>query len=221
MGLVGHRYDRRQVLHDVSLEANGGEIVCIIGKNGSGKTTLTRILSTLITPDRGEVRVCGHDTIREDKQVRKNIGVVLNSGESGFQPRLSGYSNLEYYGALYGVTGEQARKRVGMILAEVGLLDRGTDQYQSYSTGMRRRLALARALLSDPRVLILDEPTLGIDPWSIERVHELLRGLANRGKTILCATNNLSEAKNLGGRIFVLEDGILTDSATRLEMLTA
>jgi ABC-type multidrug transport system ATPase subunit len=215
VGSATARENRRQVLTDVNLEVEKSEVVTLLGKNGSGKTTLTRILSTLVVPDIGEARVCGYDVVRESKQVRNSIGVVLNAGDTGFQARLSAYANLEYYAALYGVPLKLARDRIGILLDQVGLEDRGSDQYQSYSSGMRRRLALARALLPDPRVLLLDEPTLGVDPWSTKHIHKLLLDHAQRGKTILCTTNNPLEAKALGGRTCLLEKGVVSSSAAR------
>lgn len=198
------------VLRDVTLEAEEGEIVCVLGKNGSGKTTLTRILSTLLEPDQGEARVCGLDTVRQAKEVRRRIGVMLNAGEGGFHPRLSALSNLEYYAALSQIELRDARLRIKGLLEDLGLGGRGQDQIQSYSSGMKRRIALIRALLPDAPVLLLDEPTLGIDPWSTEQIHNSLSRLANEGKTILCATNDPDEARALGHRSYVLDGGVLS-----------
>lgn len=209
----------REILKGVTLDVAKGEIVCVLGRNGSGKSTLTRILSTLVLPDRGEARICGFDVITEDREVRRRIGVLLNAGDTGFQPRLSGTANLEYYAALYQIHLKEAREVIPELLIKLGLADRGLDQYQSYSTGMRRRLGLARALLPNPQVLLLDEPTLGVDPWSTEQIHGILRGLANRGKSILCMTNSLSEAEKLGDRVLALEDGVLVSS--KLEQVEA
>ncbi len=197
-------------MSDIFLDVGEGEIVTILGKNGSGKTTLTRILSTLVTPERGEATVCGFDVVHEPKQVRKRIGVLLNAGMGGFHARLSGNENLEYYSALYHIPVREARERIKCLLADLMLEDRGADQFQSYSTGMRRRLALARALLPNAPVVLLDEPTLGVDPWSTEQIHKLLLNLASNGKTIFCTTNNMSEAKSLGKEIFLLDEGKLS-----------
>jgi len=219
VGWSRRRIETREVLKDVTLEVNRREIVTILGRNGSGKTTLARILSTLIVPDNGEASICGYDVALESKEVRKRIGVVLNSGDTGFQPRLSAFANLEYYSGLYGIPKSLARDRIRTILADLDLADRGSDQYQSYSTGMRRRLAIAKGILPDPMVLLLDEPTLGVDPWSTEHIHKSLLELAGRGKTILCMTNNLSEAKSLGNRTLVLEKGLLSSSSSIREVL--
>src|SRR5713101_6869755 len=146
VGASREKRESRRVLANVALQVGEGEIVCVIGKNGSGKTTLIRILSTLIEPDLGIARVCGFDVMREPGEVRKRIGVMLNSGEGGFHARLSALATLEYYGALYKMRAREARSRARQLLRDLGLEDRGVDQYQSYSTGMRRRLALIRAL---------------------------------------------------------------------------
>ncbi len=221
VGASKGKREEREVLRDVSLEVGEGETVCVLGKNGSGKTTLMRILSTLIEPDRGEVSVCGFDVLKKGREVRQRIGVMLNAGEGGFQPRLSGFSNLEYYAALYQVPRREARTRIMMLLNDLGLGDRGADQYQSYSSGMRRRLALVRALLSGGAVLLLDEPTLGVDPWSTEEIHKYLARLSKEGKTILCTTNSLGEARALGNRVYVLEDGTLSQqSSSEIEEAT-
>jgi ABC-2 type transport system ATP-binding protein len=206
----------RHILDDVTLEVERGEIACVLGKNGSGKTTLIRILSTLIEPDSGRAEVCGYDTKTDGARVRENLGVMLNSGDGGFHARLSAPANLEFYAALYKIPTRQARGRVFDLLKSLGLDDRGMDQYQSYSTGMRRRMALTRALLPDAPVLLLDEPTLGVDPWSSESIHNHLINLSNHGRTILCTTNSPSEAIALGGRCFLLDQGRLNPSRTEV-----
>lgn len=199
-------------MKDLSFRAEEGEVICVIGKNGSGKTTLTRILATLVEPDAGRAIVCGYDVVSQARDVRKNIGVMLNAGDGGFQPRISGVGNLGFYAALYQVPRRLAKHRIRDLLHDLGLEDRGADQYQSYSSGMRRRLALARTLLSDPAILLLDEPTLGVDPWSTVEIHKKLQQIATDGKTILCTTNNMSEANALGHRILGLENGLLKES---------
>ncbi len=212
LGSSAGRREYRTVLRNANLNVSKGETVCVLGRNGSGKTTLIRILSTLVVPDAGQARVCGYDVARQGRDVRRRVGVMLNAGQTGFQGRLSGPGNLEYYAALYHIPQREARKRIQSLFSDLGLEDRGSDQYQSYSTGMRRRLALARALMPDPTVLLLDEPTLGVDPWSTEQIHKQLRGLSRQGKTILCTTNSLSEAEALSTRILTLQNGLLAAS---------
>lgn len=218
VGFFKRRAENREVLKTVNLQVAPGETVCVLGKNGSGKTTLIRILSTLIEPDSGEASVCGFDLLKQSNEVRRRIGVMLNAGDGGFHPRLSGSSNLEYYAALYRIPSREARARIATVLDDLGLGDRGADQYQSYSSGMRRRLALARALLPSGGLLLLDEPTLGVDPWSTEQIHNHLAKLSNEGEAILCATNSIGEARRLARRVYLLEDGALSElSSSKIE----
>jgi ABC-2 type transport system ATP-binding protein len=205
------KHGNRPVLKNVTLSIQKGETVCVLGKNGAGKTTLIRILSTLVLPDSGSASICGLDVVGEADHVKRNVGVMLNAGDGGFHPRLSARLNLRYYGALQLMSTSKANERINDLLKELKLEDRGADQSQSYSSGMRRRLALARALLHDPPVLLLDEPTLGVDPWTSRHIHEYLRKLSDEGgKTILCTTNNVHEAEELGRRSYLLENGELS-----------
>ena len=204
------RREKRQVLRDITFSADEGEILCVMGRNGAGKTTMMRILASLIVPDHGKALICGFDVVKQSGEVRRRVGVMLNAGDGGFHPRLSGAYNLEYYSALYLLPKEKASERIKRLLKDLDLEDRGADQYQSYSSGMRRRLALSRALLQDPPVLLLDEPTLGVDPWTTKLVHGHLRQLSQQGKTVLCATNSLAEAREIGKRVYVLENGDLS-----------
>lgn len=217
-GPLRARRARRAVLKDVTLEVEAGECVCVIGRNGSGKTTLMRILSTLVQPDNGQARICGFDVVKQGREVRRRIGVMLNAGDTGFQPRISGLTNLEWYAALYNIPQVEAHRRIQHWLQDLQLEDRGSDQIQSYSSGMRRRLALAKALLSNPEILLLDEPTLGVDPWTVEQIHNVLRRYAMSGKTILCTTNSFAETRALAKRVFRLENGTLSESSIKEEL---
>ena len=211
IGRSVEKLENRPVLRNVTLSVGDGETVCILGKNGAGKTTLIRILSTLVLPDSGVARICGRDVAREADYVKRNVGVMLNAGDGGFHPRLSARHNLRYYGALQLMPTSKTEERINDLLKELNLEDRGADQSQSYSSGMRRRLALARALLHEPPVLLLDEPTLGVDPWTSRHIHDYLGKLSEEGgKTILCTTNNLHEAEELGKRSYLLENGELS-----------
>jgi ABC-2 type transport system ATP-binding protein len=146
--------------------AKSAEISAILGPNGSGKTTLIRILVGLIIPRNGKVLICGCDLRSHEQKARKRIGLVLGD-ERTFYFRLSGAQNLEFFGGLYGLNGSTLKKSVTKVLEAVGLQDDAKFQYMRYSTGMKKRLAIARALLHDPQVLLLDEPNSGVDPHSV------------------------------------------------------
>ncbi len=198
-------------LSDVDLQVEDGEIFGILGPNGAGKTTLIKILCTLVLHDEGEALVNGFDVKREPGRVLDNLQAVL-PGSRGFTWRLTGRQNLEFYALLYGLEDETARKRIDYLLELTGLLERADDGYQRYSTGMQRKLLLCRGLLRDAPILLFDEPTTGLDPFSASEFRKLLRDrlVKEEGKTILMSTHNLFEAQEMCDRIAILDRGRIT-----------
>lgn len=209
----GLRRERSLVhaLRGISFHVERGEIFGLLGPNGAGKTTTVKILSTLLLPDSGSANILGYDVVREPEEVRGRIGVSL-SVERGFFWKLTGRENLRYFGMLYGLNGGSLRERVDLTLKLVGLDELGASDklYEEYSTGMKARLSVARALLIDPEVLILDEPTLGLDPNSARLVRELLTKLAHEdGKTVLITTHNMFEAEIMCDRVAIINRGMI------------
>ncbi|MCS7103657.1 MAG: ABC transporter ATP-binding protein [Candidatus Korarchaeum sp.] len=208
---IGFRREKSIIhaLRGISFSTEKGEVFGLLGPNGAGKTTLVKILSTLLLPDSGRASVLDYDVVREPEEVRRRIGVSL-SVERGFFWKLTGRENLRYFGMLYGLDGRKLRERVNLTLKLVGLDELGASDklYEEYSTGMKARLSIARALLTDPEVLILDEPTLGLDPNSARLVRELLLDLAHReGKTVLVTTHNMFEAEMMCDRVAIINKG--------------
>jgi len=208
-----------EALKGVSFKARRGEVLGLLGPNGAGKTTTVKILATLLIPDKGDAWVNGHHVVREAEQVRRSIGVVF-SVEKGFYAKLTGRENLRYFAALYGLKGAEAEKRVDELLRlleldKLGAMDR---LFEEYSLGMKARLGLARALLRDPPVLILDEPTLGLDPPSARRIREMVREMARNGKTILYTTHNMFEAEIVCDRILLIDKGRIVAEGTPSEL---
>lgn len=196
-------------LKGISFSVERGEVFGLLGPNGAGKTTTVKILSTLLLPDSGRAYVMGYDVVREPEEVRKRIGVSL-SVERGFFWKLTGRENLKYFGMLYGLDGSMLKERVDHALKLVGLDELGASDklYEEYSTGMKARLSIARAILTDPEVLILDEPTLGLDPNSARLVRELLMRVAHEeGKTVLLTTHNMFEAEIVCDRVAIINSG--------------
>jgi ABC-2 type transport system ATP-binding protein len=182
-----------------------GEVVGLVGPNGAGKTTLIKIIGTLLEPTSGRATVSGFDVVTQAMQVRERIGVVL-ADERGLYWRLSGRANLELFGVLNGLTRADARTRAETLLDLVDLADRDKLVF-GYSSGMRTRLNLARALLTNPAVLVLDEPTRSLDPIAAVWVGELLRRLANEGHAVLMASHRLDEVVSMCDRAVVLLGG--------------
>lgn len=191
----------------IGLQIRRGELFGLLGPNGAGKTTTIRMLCTLLAPTAGTARVWESDVVRDPAEVRRHIGVVL-SGERSVYWRLTGRENLEYSAALYQVPDEIARRRIGMLLDLVELTARADDLVERYSTGMRQRLALVKAVLHDPPVLLLDEPTTGLDPQAARNVRNLIRRLhGEEGKTIILTTHYMDEADQMCERVGIIDRG--------------
>jgi ABC-2 type transport system ATP-binding protein len=212
---VSFKYPKRPTgaLDDVSVIARGKEIVSLLGPNGAGKTTLLRVLSGLIQPSSGSVTVCNYDMQTHEYQARACIGLVLGE-ERSFYYRLSGAQNLEFFGGLYGIQRSILKMRIPQLLDRVGLLKDAKLQYMRYSTGMKKRLGLARALLHEPQVLLLDEPNSGIDPQSARTIRSIITDLKEQGRTIFMTTHDMVEAERLSDRIGFLREGKLVKVGT-------
>jgi ABC-2 type transport system ATP-binding protein len=201
-------------VNDVSLEIKEGEFFGLLGPNGAGKTTLIKMLSTLITPTSGAAFCGGHDVVKEEQMVKKTIGLI-SAEERSFYWRLTGRENLEFYASLYNLSGAARRARIDELLGLVGLASEADRRFQTYSTGMRQRLAIARGLLSNPKILFVDEPTKALDPVSARTVREFLRQkLAAAGRTIILATHQLTEAQELCDRVAIMNRGRIVACGT-------
>ncbi len=206
---VSKRFGATAALVDVTLAVNHGEIVALLGRNGAGKTTLLRIMAASLVPDVGSVTVAGIDVLAAPDAVRRRVGLLLAEERSHYW-RLGGQANLEFFAALHGLRRRAARAHARRLLEEVGLGDASSQPVGQWSTGMRMRLALARALLGAPSVLLLDEPTRSLDPLAAEELRSALRTAArDRGLTVVIATHDLHEPAALGARCGILERGKL------------
>jgi len=193
-------------LNGVSFTIREGEFFGLLGPNGAGKTTLIRILNTLLRPTAGKALVMGLDVEREKEEVRKRIGVVPQAMTSDLD--LTGRENMNIYARFYNMTGKERRKRIDYLLHKVGLKERSDDLVATYSGGMRRRLEIAKGLVHRPSILILDEPTIGLDPQSRHVVWELLTELRREDRlTILLTTHYMEEAELLCERIAIIDYG--------------
>jgi ABC-2 type transport system ATP-binding protein len=205
------RFARRRMpaLADVTFTIERGECVAILGQNGSGKSTLVRLLSTLLINDGGEARIFGHDAFRESRAIRKLVNRV--SVEASFFKKMSASENLSYAARFYGMPPSQTRKAIPEILEKVGFpADRRTEAMETLSRGMQQKVALARALLTSPVLLLLDEPTTGLDPRSKLEVQEFIKDVrVTHDATILLCTHDMAEAESLADRVGLLDRGEL------------
>jgi ABC-2 type transport system ATP-binding protein len=225
---VTKRFASVTALFDVSLDVAPSEVLVLLGPNGAGKSTLLRILGTTIIADSGEVIVAGHSVTTAPAAVRRSIGFLLPEERTWYW-RLTGRHNLEFFAALHGLRKKEGARRTQQLLEEVGLAEAADRPFAGYSTGMRLRLSLARALVAQPPVLLLDEPTRSLDPIATKHFRDLILEIAeHRNTAVLIATHDLHEAAALASRVLVLIDGRIrgtsdswTDTSELEDMLLA
>lgn len=193
-----------EALRNVSFEIAGGEVFGLIGRNGAGKTTLTKIIATLVQPTSGKVLVKGFDSVEDEVTVRSLIGLAT-AEERSFYWRLSSEQNLMFFARLYGMTDKQARKRISELFDQLDLNELAKRRFSELSTGNKQRLAVARALLPKPPILLLDEPTRSLDPLAAEKMREQIKSLEN--VSVLLTSHNLSEVEKLCNRVAVISKG--------------
>lgn len=202
-------------LTGLSFAAGAGEVLALLGPNGSGKTTALKLISTMLLPDSGTVRVAGFDTQRDGGQVREQVGIAIAT-ERSFFPRLSARENLEFFAALDNVPHSECPLRIEGVLRDTGLTEHADTLVMKFSSGMYQRLGIARALVKRPAVLLLDEPTRSLDAATTAHFWTTIRDLADRQTTILLATHNFAEAGAVGDRILLLQKGdLLADRPIR------
>jgi ABC-2 type transport system ATP-binding protein len=193
---------------NVDLKIREGEIFGLLGPNGSGKTSIIRMLCTVTTPTSGTALVNGFDVQKDSLQARRQIGVMISSGRRGLHQRLSAWNNLEFYGSLYGLSRDRRIERIKSLLDFFGMSEWAHDQVQKFSTGMQRRLVLCKVLLPDSPILLLDEPTVGLDVETTWKIGEFLKKInREQKKTILLTTHHLSDAEKLCDRVAIINKG--------------
>lgn len=202
-------------LDDVSLTIYEGELFGLLGPNGAGKTTLVRCIATLLIPDKGEIKIFGKDISKNPNFARQNIG-LLTSGERTLYWKLSAIDNLRFFASLYGLSGKERDKRIDYLLELLELKDVADERVEKYSSGMKQKLSLARALLHDPKILLLDEPTLGLDPAFARFIRNFIKEelVKKEKKTILLTTHYMDEADELCARIAFIHNGKIIDIKT-------
>ncbi len=211
-----HKYESRTALNGVSFDVRPAELFGLLGPNGSGKTTLFRILSTLMIPTAGKAIVMGSDAAQDPASVRRQIGVVFQA--QSVDPKLTAYENLWHQGHLYGLRGSALKGRVLEILSRVGLADRAKEQVGTFSGGMQRRIELAKGLLHHPGVLLLDEPTTGLDPGARLDLWQYLQILRDEEKVSVLVTTHLMEEAGRCDRLAIMNEGNLVALGTPVEL---
>ena len=215
---MSRAYGARLAVDRLSLGVGAGEVHAVLGRNGAGKTTVLRILAGLVRPTAGSVTVAGVEVTRDVRAVGALVGLVP-SGDRSFYLRLSAPENLLFFGRLHGLRKAQARRRAAAALAEVGLAEVGSQPMSTFSHGMQKRVSVARALLTDPRVLLVDEATHDLDPEGSSMVRDLVRAALERGTAVLWATQRVEEVRGFADRVTLLERGRARFQGTVSELL--
>ncbi len=195
-------------MDNVSFSASSAEVIALLGPNGSGKTTALKLISTLLLPDTGSVRVGGFDSLRESGKVRRQVGIAVAT-ERSFFPRLSARENLDFFAALDEVARRERPRRIRQVLGDTGLDEQADTLVMKFSSGMYQRLGLARALIKRPSVLLLDEPTRSLDAAATSHLWTTIRALAGQNTTVFLATHDFAEAAALADRLLLLNHGAL------------
>jgi ABC-2 type transport system ATP-binding protein len=212
-------FDDFLAVDSVNLDVRQGQVLVLLGPNGAGKTTTVRMLTSILKPSSGTARMAGFDIIREADRVRASVGVLTE--HHGLYSRMDPVEYLEFYSDLFGLEKTTARRQIDELLEQFGLAHARKQRLGEYSKGMRQKLALVRALIHNPPVLLLDEPTSAMDPESARMVRDSIRNLRSAQRTILMCTHNLNEAEDLADQIAIIRRGkiILNDSPANLKRL--
>ncbi len=210
------KYGELVAVNGISFNIQEGEIFGLLGPNGAGKTTTISILSTLFPPTAGDAFVCGHSVVNEPMAVKRLIGIVPQ--EIALYESLSALENLKFWGQMYGLSGKALSMRIEEVLAQVGLQDRAKERIKTYSGGMKRRINIAVGLLHKPKLLFMDEPTVGIDPQSRRAILEAVKELNRSGMSILYTTHYMEEAQELSDRVGIIDHGELIALGTQEEL---
>ncbi len=214
---LARRFGDLEAVRGISLRIAAGETFGLLGPNGAGKTTTLSMLSTLLPPSSGEAEVFGASLVHEVERVRRWVGLAPQ--QISLYPELTAEENLLFFARLHGVAAAQARERADALLEMVGLGHRRHDRVRIYSGGMQRRLNLACSLVHEPRLLLLDEPTAGVDPQSRENLFEAVRSVAAQGTTVIYTTHYMEEAERLCDRIAILDGGQIIAAGTLPELM--
>lgn len=217
-GWMRRKKEKRIAVDSISFKVRKGEIFGLLGENGAGKTTTIKMLTTLLEPNSGTCLVNGWDCIKEKDRIRPHINFVFG-GESGVYRRLSAMDNLIYFASLYRIIGDEATKRAENLLKMVGLYENRDQLVETYSKGMIQRLQIARGLINNPEIILMDEPTIGLDPIGANKLREIIKQIREDGKTVLLTTHYMQEADDLCDNIAILSKGkiVALDSPQQLK----
>lgn len=210
-------YGDVKAVKGVDLTIEKGEIIGLLGPNGAGKSTTISMISTLLKPDEGDILFKGKSILKNQKAIQKVLGVVPQ--DIALYPTLTGYENLKFWGSAYGLKGNELKQRIETVSEIIGIKERLKDKVEKYSGGMKRRINIGAALLHEPELLIMDEPTVGIDPQSRNHILETIKSLNDKGMTIIYTSHYMEEVEYLCDRIYIMDEGVVIANGTQNELV--
>jgi len=210
-------YGNLKAVDEISFSVKKGEIIGLLGPNGAGKSTTISMISTLLRPDQGEILYKGKDIVKNPKSIQKELGIVPQ--EIALYPTLSGFDNLKFWGQAYGLSGDRLKNRIKDVAQIIGIDERLKDKVENYSGGMKRRLNIGAALLHEPEILIMDEPTVGIDPQSRNHILDTVLSLNKSGMTIIYTSHYMEEVEYLCRNIHIMDSGRVIASGSQDELV--
>lgn len=213
---IEKKYNSRQALKGISFDVRKGEILCLLGPNGAGKSTIINIISTTLKHDKGEILFSNKKIGRKVNELKKNLGIVPQ--ELAIYEDISAEENVRFFASLYGLRGNKLEKAINEALVLVGLLDRKKEKPKTFSGGMKRRLNMACGIAHNPKVIIMDEPTVGIDPQSRNHILQSIKMLRDNGSTIIYTTHYMEEVEEISTRIIILDHGEIIAQGTKEEL---
>lgn len=214
---LGKKYKDKIAVNDVNFYMEEGESIGLLGPNGAGKSTMISMISTLLPPTKGTVRYKGQDVLKNPEELRPILGMVPQ--EIALYNELSAFENMKFFGKVYGLTGQKLENKIQENLDLVGLTERQKDSVETYSGGMKRRINIAVALMHDPKILIMDEPTVGIDPQSRNYILDMVRNLnREKGLTVLYTSHYMEEVERLCDRVYIMDHSEIIASGTKEEL---
>lgn len=214
---VNKKYRGRKALKDITFDVREGEVLGIIGPNGAGKTTLISLLATINRPESGSIHISGVDILKDPGKIRASLGYVPQ--ENALYPMLTAYENLDFWAGIYGVDKKVKKEKIDFVLRLLRLEDRKDDKVRTFSGGMKKRLNIAASLLHDPGILIMDEPTAGVDILSRVTIADLILELKKSGRTIIITSHHVDDLEDICDRIIVLREGNLLYSGSPWEIM--
>lgn len=212
-------YGAVKAVKGVDITINKGEIVGLLGPNGAGKSTTISMISTLLKPDSGNILFKDQNIVKNPKAIQSVLGIVPQ--EIALYPTLTGYENLKFWGNAYGLKGTALKEKIDEVSSIIGIKERLKDKVEKYSGGMKRRINIGSALLHDPEILIMDEPTVGIDPQSRNHILETIKTLNKKGMTIIYTSHYMEEVEYLCDRIYIMDEGVVIANGTKDELVSS